>query len=123
MAKWVTICSVDDILPDTGVCALLDGQQVAIFRVGSGEDLYAVDNFDPFSRANVLSRGIVGDCRGEPKVAAPMYKQSFSLRTGRCFDDPAIVLRTYELRVARGRVQLRSDVRAGAALDTMETWA
>ncbi|MDP1774704.1 MAG: nitrite reductase (NAD(P)H) small subunit, partial [Methylobacter sp.] len=31
MAKWIEVCSIDDLQPDSGVCALLDGEQVAIF--------------------------------------------------------------------------------------------
>src|SRR5213076_3393619 len=59
-ADWVEICPYDSIYPDTGVCALVDGRQVAVFRLSDGS-LHAVSNFDPFSQANVLSRGIVGD--------------------------------------------------------------
>ena len=47
-------------------------------------------NLDPFSRANVLSRGIVGDLKGELVVASPVYKQHFSLRTGQCVEDPDV---------------------------------
>jgi nitrite reductase (NADH) small subunit len=94
---WLRVCELDDILPDTGVCALVRGEQVAVFRYGEGRELYALANFDPFSRANVLARGILGDRDGEPKVASPIYKQSFSLRSGVCLDDPGVVLTTYEV--------------------------
>jgi nitrite reductase (NADH) small subunit len=103
---WVEVCSLEDILPDTGVCALVGGKQVAIFRVGQG-DLHALQNFDPFSKAFVLSRGIVGDRAGVPKVASPIFKQSFDLRTGQCLDDPAVTLRTYPVRLRGGRVEVR----------------
>jgi nitrite reductase (NADH) small subunit len=103
---WVEVCRVDDILPDTGVCALIAGRQVAVFRVASGE-IYAVQNFDPFSRAFVLSRGIVGDRGGAPKVASPIFKQSFDLRTGQCLDDPTVSLRVYPARLRSGRVEVR----------------
>ncbi len=86
MNDWVEICSYDAIYPDTGVCALVDGRQVAVYRLSDGT-LHAVSNFDPFSGANVLSRGIVGDRNGEPKVASPIYKQTFNLRTGVCYED------------------------------------
>jgi nitrite reductase (NADH) small subunit len=104
--QWTTICPLDRILPDTGVCALVAGQQVAVFRVG--EAVYAIDNFDPFSKAYVLSRGIVGDRQGVPKVASPIYKQNFSLVTGECLDDPAIQLQTFPVRVLDGVVQISS---------------
>jgi nitrite reductase (NADH) small subunit len=102
---WTDVCALDDILPDTGVCALLGRKQVAIFRLG--EALFALSNFDPFSKAFVLSRGILGDRAGVPKVASPVYKQSFDLRTGRCLDDPAVAVRSYPVRVKQGRVEVR----------------
>lgn len=102
--RWTPVCAVDDLVPERGVCALVDDQQIAVFMVG--RDLFALSNFDPFSRAFVLSRGIVGT-RGERlKVASPVYKQSFDLRTGECLDDPSIGVPTYAVRVRRGRVEV-----------------
>jgi len=103
---WVDVAPVDALTPGRGVAALVGGRQVAIFLVGGGE-VFAVDNLDPFSGAHVMSRGIVGDRAGVPKVASPMYKQSFDLRTGRCLDDGTVALATYPVRVVDGRVQVR----------------
>jgi nitrite reductase (NADH) small subunit len=103
---WLEVCSLEDIWPNTGVCVLLGNTQIAIFRVGDGEELYALDNFDPFSRAFVLSRGIVGDRNGVPHVASPMYKQSFSLVTGQCLDAPEVAVCTYQVRMRCGRVEV-----------------
>jgi len=100
------VCALEDILPGTGVCALVAGRQVAIFRTTTA--LYALSNFDPFSKAFVLSRGIVGDRGGIPKIASPIYKQSFDLRTGACLDDPRVSVASYEVRVERGRVLVKS---------------
>ena len=91
------ICRLDDIIPDTGVCALVAGKQVAVFRVG--EKVFAIGNRDPFSGANVLSRGIVGDLQGELVVASPVYKQHFSLLTGRCIEDDSVSVPVYQARV------------------------
>jgi nitrite reductase (NADH) small subunit len=104
---WVRVCALDDILPDTGVCCLVGREQVALFRVGKGERLYAIGNFDPFSRANVLSRGIVGDRAGKVKVASPVYKQSFCLESGICLDDPNVSVPVYEVRLISGMIELR----------------
>ncbi len=101
---WIDVCALDDITPDTGVAALLDGRQIALVRVGDGAEVYAVGNFDPFSRAFVIARGIVGDRQGVPKIASPIFKQSFDLRTGQCLDDPAVRLPSYPVRVAGGRI-------------------
>jgi nitrite reductase (NADH) small subunit len=102
--RWQTVCQLDEILPYCGVAALIDGKQVAIFR--AGDHVFAISNYDPFSRAYVLSRGIVGDRKGVLKVASPIYKQSFSLTTGECLDDPTIKLSTYPVEVADGRVRI-----------------
>ena len=87
------VCRLDDILPDAGVCALVSGEQVAVFRVG--ERVFAIGNRDPFSGANVLSRGIVGDLNGELVVASPVYKQHFSLLDGRCIEDASVSVPIY----------------------------
>jgi len=106
MTQWVDICELDDITPNTGVCALVQNQQVAIFRWGAGEDLFAISNYDPFSKANILSRGILGDRNGIPKVASPIYKQNFNLITGEYLDDPKVKIPTYQVRVVDNQVQL-----------------
>jgi nitrite reductase (NADH) small subunit len=102
---WTTVCPIDRILPNTGVCALVAGQQVAIFRVGESA-VYAIDNYDPFSKAFVLSRGIVGDRNGIPKVASPIYKQNFNLITGQCLDDETVSVTTYAVQVVNNTIQI-----------------
>ena len=105
-ADWTPVCALDDIVPDTGVCALIAGRQIAIVRAGDGDQIYAIDNFDPFSNAFVISRGIVGDKNGVPKIASPIYKQSFDLRTGQCLDDPAVRVPVFPTRVRDGRIEV-----------------
>jgi nitrite reductase (NADH) small subunit len=106
LQRWIDVCHLDEIVPDTGVCALIGERQVAIVRIGEGERVYAVGNFDPFSKAYVLSRGIVGDTHGVPKIASPIYKQSFDLRTGRCVDDPEVYIPVYQARLRGRRVEV-----------------
>src|SRR6267143_4702885 len=101
--KLHKICRLDDIVPNTGVCALVGGEQVALFRLDE-DRVYAVGNHDPFSGANVLSRGIVGDVKGELVVASPVYKQHFALTTGRCIEDSAVQIPVYAVRVDGGFV-------------------
>lgn len=101
---WVDVCSLDDLVPGRGVAALVGGDQVAVFWVA--DEVFAVSNYDPFSRAFVMSRGIVGSKGEAVKVASPMYKQSFDLRSGRCLDDPSVSLPTYRVRTIAGRVQV-----------------
>jgi nitrite reductase (NADH) small subunit len=105
MTDWVEVCPYDSIYPDTGVCALVDGLQVAVFRLSDGT-LHALSNHDPFSRSNVMSRGIVGDRGGEPKVASPIYKQTFNLRTGVCYENPDVRLDVFRVRRRSGVVEV-----------------
>jgi nitrite reductase (NADH) small subunit len=106
MTIWVDVCAVDELLPDRGECALVGEHQVAVFRVSPGGELYALSNLDPFSGVPVLSRGVVGSKGDVPKVASPMYKQTFDLRTGECLEDPSISVPIFPVRVARGRVEV-----------------
>lgn len=101
---WVEVCLFEDLVPWYGSCALVEGRQVAIFRIGGDDELYALDNYDPIGKANVLSRGIVGDIEGELCVASPLYKQHFSLKTGRCLEQAEHRVSTYAIRVVAGRV-------------------
>lgn len=102
---WIDVVAVDRLIPGRGVAALVAGHQIAIFLV-DGDELFALDNRDPFSGAFVMSRGIVGDRAGAPKVASPMFKQSFDLRSGQCLDDETVRIATYPVRLVGGRVEV-----------------
>lgn len=82
---WHEICSLKSLSRERGAAALVAGRQVALFRTFD-DRVYAVQQLDPFSGANVMSRGIVGTRGDIPTVASPMYKQVFDLRTGSCLD-------------------------------------
>lgn len=102
--SWTSICALSDIVPDTGVCALVQGEQVAVFRIGDA--LYAIDNLDPCSGAAVLSRGLVGNLGERVVVASPIYKQHFDLRTGECLEAPQNAVRIWLVRQHGDRVQV-----------------
>ncbi|RLV48269.1 nitrite reductase (NAD(P)H) small subunit [Nocardioides mangrovicus] len=105
--EWVAVCGIDRIDPEGGVAALVHGEAVAVIRTYD-DVVYALSNYDPFSHASVLARGIVGtrtlDGDEVPFVASPMHKQAFDLRTGQCLDDEAVSVPTYEVRVSEGQV-------------------
>jgi len=104
--EWQTVCALDAIAPNTGVNALIGTEQVAIFRIGATDEVYATGNYDPFSKAFVMSRGILGDRKGVLKVASPIYKQNFNLKTGACLDDDTVTLPVYPVRVIDGQLQI-----------------
>ena len=103
---WTEVCELSALVPDVGARALVGNDQVAVFRLSHGDEVFALDAFDPFSNAPVLSRGIVGDLKGRPVVASPIYKQHFDLETGQCLEDDAVAVRTYAVRVVDGGVQV-----------------
>jgi NAD(P)H-dependent nitrite reductase small subunit len=106
MSQWIDICSTDDLQADSGICALVGGQQVAIFYMPKEDAVFAINNYDPFGKANVLSRGLIGDLNGEPMVASPLYKQHFNLKSGVCFEDDNVKVEAYAIRMANGRVEV-----------------
>jgi nitrite reductase (NADH) small subunit len=102
---WTRICAVDELPVERGVTALVRGQAVAVFRTHD-DRLFALSNHDPFSRASVLARGIVGT-RGEvPFVGSPMHKQAFDLRSGVCLDEPSVSVARYAVRLVGGFVEV-----------------
>ena len=111
----VAVCRLADLEPERGAAALVDGVQVAVFRLVDGRVL-AVGHRDPFSGANVIARGIVGTRGDVPTVASPMFKQVFDLRTGACLDDPAVTLGHHPVDVGTdGVVRVRLGAPAAGA--------
>ena len=100
---WVPVCPFVSLPVERGVSALVHGTAVAVFRTYD-DQVYALGNHDPFSRASVLSRGIVGTRGDVPFVASPMHKHAFDLRSGRCLDDAEVGVPVYEVRVEEGVV-------------------
>ena len=107
MSEWIDVCHIDDLQPDSGVCALVKGRQVAIFYMPKERAVYAVNNYDPFGKANVLARGMIGDIGGVPMVASPLYKQHFNLQTGVCFEAESVKIEAYDIRIDNERVSVR----------------
>lgn len=105
--NWVTVCASEELRNNIGACALIEEEQVAIFRLAAVDTLFAINNYDPFSKANVLSRGIVGDLKGKYVVASPIYKQHFDLATGECLEDDSVRLQTYAVREVSGKIEIK----------------
>lgn len=112
-AIWIQVCNVTDIPFDAGVAALLNENtaqetQIALFRPLDSDTVYAIGNFDPFSAANVLGRGILCSVGAELAVASPILKQHFSLTTGQCLEDTTVTIPTYPVAVRDGVVFVQS---------------
>ena len=102
MSEFVEVCSVDQLVKNAGVAALINETQVALYYIN--DEVYALNNYDPIGKAFVMSRGMIGDLKGEMMVAAPLQKQHYSLKTGQCLDVEGVSIPTYQAKLENGRV-------------------
>jgi nitrite reductase (NADH) small subunit len=101
--EWQPVCRVVELEVERGATALVHGQAIAIFRT-QDDEVYALGNHDPFAKASVLAKGIVGVRDGVPFVASPLHKHAFDLRSGRCLEDQHVSVPAYDVRVVDGVV-------------------
>jgi len=105
---WISVGKVDDFCDNLGGCVKVEGQQIAVFNVKEKNEWYAVQNLCPHDNRMVLSRGLVGDAGGEPKVACPLHKHNFSLKTGAHISEGEVDdLKTFPVKVENGTVYLQ----------------
>ncbi|SDX50476.1 nitrite reductase small subunit NirD [Marinobacter mobilis] len=111
--QWQSVCSVDDLIAESGIAVWTADGPVAIFYLPNRIPcLFAIGHTDPFSGSNVLARGITGDLKGQPVVASPLYKQHFNLETGVCLEDDAVQVPTYPVLLDGNNVVLEVPVKS-----------
>ncbi|WP_319381866.1 nitrite reductase small subunit NirD [Thiomicrorhabdus sp.] len=98
MADFIKVCGENDLVENSGVAALIDDQQLALFYIDS--QVYITSNTDPIREAEVMSRGMVGDRDGELFVASPLHKECYSLISGVCLDKEG-----YSLSIFPGKIE------------------
>ena len=104
----ISLCHQNDLIPNSGICAEFAGKQVALFYLpNESPTVYAIGNWDPIGKANVLSRGIVGDINGQLVVASPLYKQHFDLLTGECIENGEVSVPVYAVALVANHVLMR----------------
>jgi len=101
--EWQPVCRIAELEVDRGATALVHGQALALFRTVD-DDVYALGNHDPFAKASIMAKGIVGRRDGVPFVASPTHRHAFDLRTGRCLDDAHVSVPAYAVKVEDGVV-------------------
>lgn len=106
--SWIRVCSLADITPNTGLCALVQGAQVALFRPLGFEQVFALGNYDPVGQANVLSRGLIAEMGDELTVASPLYKHHYRLRDGACIEQADLSVPVYSVRISEGYVEVQA---------------
>ena len=107
--RWVTVGTLADIPVNTGMAARLGAQQIAVFHLGGEKPaVYALDNLEPGSNANVLARGLIGDQDGVPLVISPLYKKRLRLADGISPDDHTLRVRCWPVRLENGVISVNS---------------
>ncbi|MCL6744227.1 nitrite reductase large subunit NirB [Kosakonia sp. R1.Fl] len=115
--EWQQIAALADIPANAGMAARLGQQQIALFHLPDCEEqVFALENHEPGSQANVLARGLVGDASGEPMVISPLYKKRFRLRDGQSLDDAGLRLRVWPVKIQHGQIWVQH---APAAQNTL----
>ncbi|GAA4730609.1 nitrite reductase small subunit NirD [Flavisolibacter ginsenosidimutans] len=102
---WFKACRAADVPQNGGVCVKYKHEQIALYHFTRRDEWYATQNLCPHRRQMVLSRGMIGSQAGEPKVACPFHKKTFSLVDGHCLnDDECESIRTYPVKIENGVV-------------------
>ncbi len=106
VTHWFKAARTTDFPENGGGCVLYKGKQIAVFNFARRQAWYACQNACPHKQQMVLSRGIIGSQQGEPKVACPLHKKTFSLETGACLSGDSCTIATYPVKVEDGYVYI-----------------
>src|SRR6478735_11351622 len=101
---WFKAARVSDFPENGGACVKYKDLQIAVFNFARRGEWYACQNLCPHKMQMVLYRGIIGSSEGEPKVACPFHKRTFSLRTGACINASEEGIVTFPVKVEDGYV-------------------
>lgn len=102
--EWRQACKTEDIPENGGACALIEGEQIAIYNFKKRGEWYATQNLCPHKQQMALSRGMIGSSGDEPKVACPFHKKTFSLKSGTCLSGDDYTIKTYPVKIEDGLV-------------------
>jgi nitrite reductase (NADH) small subunit len=103
---WFRAARVDDFPENGGACVKYKDLQIAVFNFSRRNEWYACQNLCPHKMQMVLSRGMIGSLNGEPKVACPFHKKTFSLKTGECLNAEECTISVFPVRVQDGYVHI-----------------
>ncbi len=104
--QWVKVGAVSHFPCDGGAAIKYGKTQIAVFNFSSRGEWYATQNMCPHKQAFVLSRGIVGDAQGTPKVACPLHKKTFCLESGSCLSGEDYEVLTFPVKTEGDDVYL-----------------
>ena len=97
--EWVNVGKVWNFPKDGGATIKYGKVQIAVYNFTSRGEWYASQNMCPHKKAFVLSRGVIGDVAGVPKIACPLHKKTFSLQSGESLQGEEYHIRTFPVRI------------------------
>jgi nitrite reductase (NADH) large subunit len=105
--QWVYVAPAASFPHDGGSTMKYGRTQIAVFNFASRGEWYATQAVCPHRLDSVLGRGLLGDQGGEPKVACPLHKRTFSLRSGQGLSDADYAIETFPVEVRQGEVYVK----------------
>ncbi len=106
VSVWFKAAAVSKFPKNGGACIKYKGKQIAVFNFTRESTWYACQNLCPHKMEMVLSRGMIGEEAGIPKVACPLHKNTFSLQTGAHLNGDLEAITTYPIKVEHGFVYI-----------------
>ena len=106
VTHWFKAATVNDFPLNGGACVKYKNKQIAVFRFTRKNEWYACQNVCPHKMEMVLSRGMIGDQSGVPKVACPMHKKTFSLKNGKNLNGDLPSIATYPVKIENNIVYI-----------------
>lgn len=104
--RWMPVGRVDDFPADGGATIKYGKVQIAVYNFTSRGEWYACQQMCPHKKSFVLSRGVLGDANGTPKVACPLHKKTFSLESGECLSGEEYQVDVFPVKVENNEVFL-----------------
>ena len=103
---WFKAAAVTAFPADGGACVKYQDRQIAVFHFAKRNEWYACQNLCPHKQQMILARGLIGDQCGEPKVACPFHKKTFSLLSGENLNGECYSVEIYPVKVEDGFVYI-----------------
>ncbi|WP_147679164.1 nitrite reductase small subunit NirD [Algibacter pacificus] len=103
---WFKAATIKDFPKDGGACVKYKDKQIAVFNYARTKTWYACQNLCPHKIEMVLSRGMIGDDKGVPKVACPLHKKTFSLESGENLNGDLEAIATYPVKIEAENVYI-----------------
>ena len=105
--RWIQVGNASDFPPGGGATVKYGKVQIAVFNFDTRGEWYACQQMCPHRKAFVLSRGLIGDSNGIPKVACPLHKKTFALDSGECTSGDDYSVRVFPVKVEGPEVFLK----------------